>query len=401
MKNVILAASMTLAACTAPTASPTDKSAPAAAPVSAASLAVEQAIRDLDVGRDAAGARKKLEDALVDPTLPEASRDVATLALARALDRTGDKEKAIETTEALVAKHANEHPWALEEQTDDLLQLLVTGVVKHTPRDESGPSASPFARALTQYFPAKDGKVVINQFLVGRSGATERLATFDIAQALREKKREACALCDDSISAHTHSSQSGWTSIPAYRSKYDDALVVFYFDLESNQIPARYDDVLPMKTAEIAARLAKGEGVIAVKKREHAPPMILMAAPRAAQLAEVEQTLSEMKELPASPIAVSVSPRLRPNEIKSVFRGAKPAFRACAEAMFTRTPGVSGTITMKLKVHADGTVTDLTSEGPAFDATFASCMEKATQALTFPKSSADFDVTYPLMIAPD
>jgi hypothetical protein len=401
MKKILALALVSLSACAAPTASPTDKSAPAAAPVSASSLAVEQAVRDLDVGHDAAAARKKLEEALLDATLPDATRDVANLALARALDRTGDKEKAIETVEALLAKHANEHPWALEEQADDLLQTLVNGKVTKAPRDDSGPNATPIAKALARYFPAKDGKVTITEYLVGGTSG-ERLETFDIARALREKKREACALCDDTLNAHSHVSQSSWTSIPANRSKYDEALVVYYFDLETNRIPARYDELLPMPSAEILARLAKGEGVIAVKKRESAPPMILMAAPRTAQLAEVEQTLSEMKELPAAPVAVSVSSRLRPNEIKSVFRAARPAFRACAEAMFTRTPGVSGTIALKLKVTPEGTVTALTSEAPtAFDATFTSCMEKVTQGLSFPKSGAELSVTYPLMITPD
>lgn len=401
MNKILALALVSLSACAAPTASPTDKSAPAAAPVSASSLAVEQAVRDLDVGHDAAAARKKLEEALLDPTLPDGTRDVANLALARALDKTGDKEKAIETVEALLAKHATEHPWALEEQTDDLLQTLVNGKVTKAPRDDSGPGATPIAKAIARCFPAKDGKVTISQYLVGGTSG-DRLATFDIAQALREKKRESCALCDDALNAHSHVSQSSWTSIPANRSKYDDALVVYYFDLESNRIPARYDELLPMPSAEIVARLNKGEGVIVVKKRENAPPMILMAAPRTAQLGEVEQTLSEMKELPSAPVTVTVSPRLRPSEIKSVFRAARPAFRACAEAMFARTPGVAGTITMKLKVMADGTVTGLTSEAPtAFDSAFTSCMEKVTQGLSFPKSSADFAVTYPLMITPD
>jgi hypothetical protein len=401
MNKILALALVSLSACAAPTAGPTDKAAPSPAPVSASSLAVEQAVRDLDVGHDAAAARKKLEDALLDTTLPDATRDVANLALARALDRTGDKEKAIETVEALLAKHANEHPWALEEQTDDLLQTLVNGKVTKAKRDDSGPSATPIAKAIAPYFPARDGKVIISEYLVGGTSG-ERLETFDIARALREKKRESCALCDDTLNAHSHVSQSSWTSIPANRSKYDEALVVYYYDLESNRIPARYDELLPMKTVDVDARLAKGEGVIVVKKRESAPPMILMAAPRTAQLAEVEQTLSALKELPTAPVTVIVSPGLRPNEIKGVFRAARPSFRACAQAMFTRTPGVSGTITMKLKVTPEGTVTALSSDAPAaFDATFTRCMEKVTQELAFPASGAEVSVTYPLVITQD
>ena len=105
---------------------------------------------------------------------------------------------------------------------------------------------------------------------------------------------------------------------------------------------------------------------------------------------------------PTAPVTVIVSPGLRPNEIKGVFRAARPSFRACAQAMFTRTPGVSGTITMKLKVTPEGTVAALSSDAPAaFDATFTRCMEKVTQELAFPATGAEVSVTYPLVITQD
>ncbi len=399
-KNIALAL-IALVGCAAPTTSPTDKSAPVVA-ASPAALAIEQAIRDLDVGHDPAAAKAKLEQALLDPGLPEATRDLGTLGLARALEKTGDKEKAIKAVEALMVKHVDEHPWALEDQADELLQKLVVGSVQHPPRDESGSHPAEIAKALAKYFPPKDGKVDIREYLIGGSGASERLGTFAIADAMRAKKREICPLCDDKLSAHTHRSQSeGWTRIPAERGKYDDALVVFYFDLGTRKIPARYDELLPMPSAEVIARLEKGEGVIAVKHRDNAPPMILIGAPRDAQLAEVEESFAQMKELPTAPVSIALSSRLRPNEIKNVFRGARAAYKSCADALMTRVPSASGTITLKLKILADGTVTGLTSEAPAvLDATFVSCIEKATNGLAFPRAGLETSVTYPVVVTP-
>jgi hypothetical protein len=404
MKNVLITSLCLFAAsCTAPTQGTEEKpAASASAPVSASSLAVEQAVRDLDLGRDPAAAKQKLEDALRDPTLPEPTKDVAHLAFARALDRTGDKEQAIRTLEAMLAKHADEHPWALEDQVDELLQKLVTGAVHH-PRAERDVKPANVAFALAKFFPAKDGKTTIRQFFVGESGAAERLGTFEISEALRAKKREACPLCDDKLDAHTYSSRSStWTRIAADRAKYDDALVVFYFDLGERRIPARYDDVLPMSVADVTARLEKGEGVVAVKQREGAPPMILLAAPRDAQLADVEEAFANMKELPSAPATVTLNAALRPNEVKSVMRGSRAAYRACADTLFAKSPGAAGTLTLKFRILGDGSIKELTVDatGGLNDAAFVQCAEKATNALAFPKSGTETNVTYPLAISP-
>lgn len=377
--------------------------APSAAPVSSAALAIEQAARDLDVGKDAASARTKLEEALRDPALPEATRDTGTLALARALDASGDKEQAIRAVEALVAKHVDDHPWGLEEQADELLQKLVTGSVQHVARDDANAvTPAPVAFALAKYFPVKDGKVRINFFSIGGSSATsERLGTFAIGDALRAKKREACPLCDDKIGAHTFASRSEtWTRIPAERAKYDDALVVFYFDLGARRIPARYDELLPMPSADVAARLEKGEGLVAIKHRNGAPPIVLLAAPRDAQLGDVEEAFARMKELPTEPVAVQLTPQLRREEILSVMRSARPAVRSCADALISRVPGSAGTVTVSLKVRGDGMPSGIALRAtPALeDKEFLQCVEKAVGGLSFPKSGSETNVTYPLVV---
>jgi hypothetical protein len=110
--------------------------------VSTAVLSVEQALRDIDVGRDLAGARAKLDAALADTSLPATTRDEATLALARALDGLNEKEAAIKLIEALVQKHVDDHPWGQEEKADELLQKLVTGKVSHAPTSDGPTSVS-------------------------------------------------------------------------------------------------------------------------------------------------------------------------------------------------------------------------------------------------------------------
>jgi hypothetical protein len=399
--NKLALISVLLLGCSGPANNDPSSPAPIANPaVSAPVLAVEQAIRDLDVGRNVAAAREKLEAALADASLPATTRDEATLALARALDALNDKEGAIKTVEALVHKHVDDHPWSHEEQADELLQKLVTGKVARAPREDEPTTIAPIARVLSSYFPVKDGKVAVRLHSIGGNRAvTDRLGTLAISDAIREIRREACPLCDDKLSAHTYSSRSdSWTRIPAEGSRLDDALVVLYFDLEARRIPARYESLLPLPSADIVARLDKGEGVIAVKLREGAPPVVVIAAPRDALLADVEEQFAQMKALPSAPVTVAVSPRLRPREIQHVIRSARPAFKSCADALIAKTPDTAGKVVLKMKVHADGTATDVRAEG-IDDATFRECIEAAAGKLAFPKGGSETSVTYPIAIS--
>jgi hypothetical protein len=92
-----------------------ETSAPAEPPAqeaSDASLRIEQAERLLDRGGDAAQARALLETTLAAPdtTLDEKSR--AVLALSRAHEALGDRDKAISVVEAVLAAHGDDRNWA-------------------------------------------------------------------------------------------------------------------------------------------------------------------------------------------------------------------------------------------------------------------------------------------------
>src|SRR5262245_13846184 len=103
---------------------PTESSPQVASEVSDAALRIEQAERQLDRGGDAAEARKLLEEALAtsDITLEERSR--ATVALSRAYEALGDREKAISVIEKELASHDYDENWADEPFEKRLFKLL-------------------------------------------------------------------------------------------------------------------------------------------------------------------------------------------------------------------------------------------------------------------------------------
>ncbi|MBK7396729.1 MAG: AgmX/PglI C-terminal domain-containing protein [Myxococcales bacterium] len=374
---------------------------PSAAPVSKVALEVEQAIRNVDVGKSLGEARATLEASLGDATLSDDLRDEATLALARARDALGDREAAITTVEGLLEKRVDKHPWRFEDAADALLQKLVSGGAQPSlgEADEGSIVVSPFARALTPFFPVQEGAVKVSLLQFGAPTDADELGTFAVVDAVRAKAREACPLCDKSPSGHTSSSRHGsWTSIPAQRARLDRSLVVFFFDLGAHKIPARYDAYLPLPSAEVIGRLEKGEGLVVVKSRPGAPPVILLGAPREAQLPDVQKALAAMTEIPAAPVAVPLTANLRPREIKAVMRSARGAMKKCVEE---HAPKADGTLKLRFDVKEDGTVANLTTkpEGEGVsDAAFLACIDKAAGALTFPKTGQKLTVAYPIRV---
>jgi hypothetical protein len=273
---------------------------------------------------------------------------------------------------------------------------------------EEAQKASPFARALAQAFPkagpgARDLSVHVLAF-GGSDEVSHRLGTFAVGAAMRAMEREACPVCDDHRLIHTFSSRTGgWVGIPASRPRLGSSLAVFYFDLGSQRIPARYDAELPIPSAEIAARLSRGEGLVAARERPGAPPVILIAAPRKAQLAAVEEALAAMRSLPKEPVAVPVAAPLSADEIRSVVRGAFPSYRACYEELLKRSPAAAGTVPLKFAVEGDGSVSDLqidTAAATLHDAALEQCMLTTTAALTFTAAGVKTTVTYPIAFAP-
>lgn len=387
-----------------------------AAPAAAAprprgtALRLEQAQRSLDVGRDVAGARAALEEVLADPATAPEQRDEARLGLSRALEAAGDREGAIAAVEALLAQHPDGARFPLEEAAEARLRKLVTGSdVEPRQRSEDTRAASPFARALTRYFPAPNaakGAIEVRlQLFGGSEEGSDRLGTFAVARALQEMRREACPLCDDHLSIHTSSGRNGsWVGIPRSRQKLAGALAVYYFDLGDGRIPARYDAELPLPSAEIVARLERGEGLVAVRERPGAPPAVLVAAPREAQLAEVEEALSAMKTVPTEPVAVPLKPSLKPQEIQVVVRRSFGAYRACYEALLQRSPAATGTVRLRFAIRGDGGVEALSvdSDGSLHEPAFEGCMAATTRALAFPAShvTKPTTVTYPIVFSP-
>src|SRR5262249_31880766 len=108
---------------------PTAATGAAAAPSTNKGIAVriEEAERALDAGKDAAGARAKLDAVLADPEASPEQRDQATIALSRALEALGDKEGATVAIEKLMSAHADDPKWPGEDAGEKRLFLLLTG----------------------------------------------------------------------------------------------------------------------------------------------------------------------------------------------------------------------------------------------------------------------------------
>ena len=363
------------------------------------------------MGRDVPAARAALEEVVRDPTTAPEQRDQARLALSRALEAQGDKEGAIATVEALLASHELGTRFPQEEAAAARLRKLVTGSEgKARTRPEDTRGAPPMARALAKYFPVpRDAKKEIEVELLmigGDEAASDRIGTFAIDRALRQERRDACPLCDDNLSIGRHSSRHGsWVALPQARSRLGRALVVYYFDLGDGRVPARYDADLPIPSAEIAAHLERGEGLVVARERPGAPPVIVIAAPREAQLVQVEEAFSEMKALPLTPTTVTVKPGLSAGEIQTVVRSAFQSYRACYEALLSRSPGAGGKAPMKFAVLGDGSVQGVEIDAATAtlrDPTFDACMIAATSALTFPATGegGKMTVTYPIDFAP-
>lgn len=373
---------------------------------SEAARQIEAAQRSLDVGKVLPGSAKALEKVLETGSSDE--RDSAAIALSRTYELEGKTEQAIRTLEDLLARHREDVRWALEDEVDEKLVKLVTGAPapKRTELyEDDGPIAS-FARALAPSFhPDAKGayELEILEF-GGWSRASDKLGTFEVGGALREAANAKCPLCEKRPSIHTHRGRSGsWASIPKYRDAFETALLVFFYDQTVNRIPARYDRHLPLPVSEIDAKLANGQGLVAVKQRSGAPPVVLVAAPRAGQLEDVEKALAEMSQLPEAPVSVALTPGLRPHEIQAVVRGARKDYKACYEGLLQRDAKATGRVVLAFGIDGEGRVENASTEPSTSaleDATFLSCFLTATRSLQFPATQQTTTVKYPLTLTP-
>lgn len=387
-----------------PTADP-----PAETPVvNSSAVRLERAERGLDTGADPAAARAQLVAVLDDPTSTLDERDRALLALSRAEEALGNKEGAIAAIEKLLAAHGDDRGGAFpaEEAAEKRLRQLLTGREDAEGRVDvrSSRVAAPIAHVLAGYFGEDERRrTSIRIVSYGRpSEESEKLGTFALAESLRQKARDACPLCEDRPNIHTSFSGHGsWTALPRTAEARANALVILYVD-GKDPLPARYESHLPMAAADLAARLAKGEGVIAVKKREGAPPVVLLAAPRPSQLPDVEEQFAMMKALPDAPAAVTLKASLKPNEIQAAVRASFGAFRACYETLQKTSKGVTGKVTMSFAITPEGGVDALSAEPEASmkDAAFLGCMETAMGKVRFPAGGSRTTVKYPIAFSP-
>src|SRR5690606_24790138 len=122
---------------------------------------------------------------------------------------------------------------------------------------------------LSTFFPPDaEGRVSVRSLIVGGDGGvSEELGTFDVGAGRRARLEAECPLCDMDVNVHSSTSRSDWLAIPAHADELDSAFVAFYYDLQKNRIPARYESFLPMTVAAIEAELDAGRSIIAVTDR--------------------------------------------------------------------------------------------------------------------------------------
>jgi len=367
-------------------------------------LRIEKAARALDRGEDASRVKAEVEAVLADAQATAAERDDATLVLSRSLEASGDLEGAITVMEKLLAAHAEDREWTASDQASRRLRKLVTGSEEESSKQRRaapGP-VSELANHLVKFFPADPAGKVRFRLLQfgGRREWSEKLGTFNVPDAIRQNRQESCANCKTDIDSRS-SHDGSWLGIPRQRASLGSSLVVIYFDLEGGKIPARYDADLPLPSAEIASRLARGEGLVMAKEREGAPPVVVIAAPRFAQLDNVEEALAKMKVLPTSPTSITLAGNLEPEEIQDVVRPSFGTFRGCYEDVLKTNPTAQGRIFLDFKIEPDGHVTNAKVNVESSDlSAMHTCMLNFTQNLAFPAAPQSTTVVYPIMFSP-
>lgn len=401
-KIVSLAALIAIAAGCSNGAAPTQTT--GAAPEVAQIGSVDEALADAETGRDPVAAQARLETLLADASLKKEDHARVALALSRIVDKAGDHERAIQLAEDATASG--------NEDAEKQLFLLLTGKASPSQWSRRGDQGTPTdsARAFAKYYPAAtpDRQVEVEMYLFGGGGSKESVQSpFDVGAALRQNAVDACGLCDEvKTKIHTHSSrETFWSGIPKYASKLDKALVVVYVDADTIP-PARYEKWLAAPLSEIQGAIEHGEGMIAVKERPGAPPLVTIAAPRMSQLGTLETRLAGMSTLPLAPITIKLSEALAPSEIQGAIRSRFGAFRKCYEDLLVRKPGAGGKIELAYTIGNDGIPRDVVVNVPAAldDSTLVSCVKTTAEKTVYPAWSRDPKATttvkYPIVVTP-
>ena len=383
------------------------EAAPQAEGTPSASLRLEEAQRKIDRGEDLKAVVDTLRAIADDDSVASADRDSAKLALSRALAATGDKDAAIETVEDLLSSHSQSGPFAARELATKRLRLLLTGNEDEETFRAPVKNVEPGARMLASLFePDAEGNYLIDMYIFGSSTHDGGIGV-DIAAAKRD---ELEASFSPKVNVgRSISSTDSWTSLPvamgeepADMPQADRSMLVFYYDLGAGRVPSRYDAYLPIPSDDIAAALEEGDGLIALRKRPHAKPTLVIAAPRAAQLAEVEEALSKMTTVPTEPVRVHVAKGLTGPEIQSGVRSARKELRGCYESLLTRDAKASGRIDLAFQIAGNGKADEVSiTEGSTLrEPEFVECMTGAVKKLQFAATGESTKVTYPFLMTP-
>lgn len=369
----------------------------------AAATEIEQALTDLDIGKGVAAARATLEARLAGGALARDDRARVDVALAKHLEAT-DRERAV----ALL-----EDASSLEDaEAQKLLFRLLSGNAPPEPWKRRGNDAPPppSAFAFARYFPAAKGelKVEVPVVVIGASSSPSAdVGAFHVAAALRQNAFDACGLCDEvKTSIHTSIHHTPlWSAIPQFAATMERALVALYVDAETIP-PERYAEWLAVSPAAARAAIDRGEGLIAVKERSSAPPLVTLVAPRASQFLTVESALAVMDELPKAPVVVKLHSGLSNDEIQHGVRAQFGAFRSCYENLTRRRAGARGMVTASFTVLASGKLEDVRLDmAPSLDdAEFRACFEGGVARIVYPAWSMDpkakTTVRYPVVLEP-
>lgn len=372
-----------------------------------AKLRIERAARALERGDDPTAAKADLTALLDAPGVGPDELDEARLTLSRIHSALGEDEAAIAAVEELLSLRADRDRFPARDAAEKRLRLLLTGAENEKdPKLPGTLEVPPATKALAKLFvPDADGHVLVEVFAFGR-GRGDAHGLFDIAEAKRMDLEQD--LSSKIGVSQSISSAGSWIALPraigekaADMPQADRSLLVFYYDLGDLRVPSRYDDYLPLPSDEIAAHLQRGHGLVALRRREHGLPTIVIAAPRRAQLDAVEAAFAQMSELPTEPMEVPLAQKLTPQEIQAVVRGAKGEIKACYEAALAKDPKLSGALQLELEIDGAGRVTAASVGESTLGAAVDACVAGVGKGLTFPASGGErVKVTYPLSMTP-
>jgi hypothetical protein len=370
---------------------------------------LETAIRQVDLGTDLETAYATLSELSKSGELSPVQHTDAVLAFSRVAERLGHTEQAVLAIEALIAESPRTNGSPRQREVHTRLAELLLGKDPTTQRRSRRPAAQPIARitpALAALLPPAPNAGTREVNVVGFNGDSDesaRLGTFNLDEALRREREQQCPLCDGANVHSTRSFSGSWTSIPAEREAIDHSLTVFYYDREAGQIPARYEHLLPLPVADIEKRLESGDGFYAVQRRAGRPPVVLLAAPRYAQLPLVEEAFGKLDAVPEGPEVVKLAPALLPREIQSVVRASFSSMRKCSEEFMSRDPK-AGKFVFAFKVASDGTPSDIRIDPTSTlsDARLGACMLRVAEEWRFPATRAHGPTTvkYPIELSP-